>query len=334
MHTFLLREIIPASLLFFLLLLNPLFAFAAVGGSDGGDGHAVLCYKDKSIKLKVEEKLKKKKANELSKEEIETFEEEVDLELSKLSGPPQMLDIFEVKPTDIDGNLKTPNIAINIQTLNNKISDEIGGSYSQYFEPFMSEVTSWQHFQSGITEINQTDAVQRLPQNCLAVQIGFFDDSNNSISYDERIYELMDDANKTAFTLHEDIYKMWRHHTVYNTIFIKTNEVLSDSNGPDNSMFRDELIKSYGLNNKTSRVIRPIVRYLMSAKTFKTNQFKPFADKIWVYLEVLTIQGKMESEPIVFELKDAVSGKVIGSANYLYIPWHPRLLKPWNFVPY
>jgi len=267
----------------------------------GGGGQAVLCYKDLATKELLVNAFKSKVANADSSE--------IDLRLDSLSQKPVMRDLFEyggsrglkAKRTNLnEGEISYSSIMAKLRKSNPKFYDLL----SQYF----TTDSQWISAKSGVVTLKDATFAQRVPQNCLVVQVAIYDDVTGMINFDERIVDSMDDYQKDALRLHEEIYKFYRESVAQlNLHFVKYTEndghnlnrqpwgTESEWNRPLYSLYSKAHQENKNVNRNvisvipriTSDTVRPMVGYLMSYQNYDANEIRNLAVKIAVGVKLV-----------------------------------------------
>lgn len=232
---FLVLALIPTLLLF-------VHNANAAGGSgagpgEGGGGNAVMCYKTSAIRDMVYSSVKLQRVNS----RIDS-RNEIDLQLSQLSENPTLADLFEIR--DGLGFLQNPSSEANPTYMIKNYYDQIqkmAPAFYQRFSPFITRESQWRPASSGVIELADANYIARFPANCLVVQVAYFDDRLQTVSYDRRITDLMNNLNKVGLKMHEDVYRFYRasaqiHNDVANSLGVdsaganlKTIKINSDS---------------------------------------------------------------------------------------------------------
>lgn len=232
------------------------------GGSDGGGGDAVLCYRDLHTKSLVREELIGASRSSLG------VQSEVDLRLNQLEAAPTMLELYDSEQI---GLLEPRQIQLRpeVGTSETKILagiKEVDPSFYQYFKPFISAESQWQGKRFGIVEIDDSNSVARIGSNCILVQAAYYDDTANVIYYDTRIVSAMSQRDKVALKLHEDLYRMWR---AYGDRAYRYFEGWQRNDLPA----QRDILTRLSLNETTSDPIRPLVRYLVQQPQYARQEF-------------------------------------------------------------
>jgi hypothetical protein len=241
-----------AGLLMALTLVSPICHAESMGGSDGGGGDVVLCYSSETAKQAVQ--------HNLGSGGSESFEQEVDLRLGDLAARPTMLEIFENEGMKAEKNIAAQPFADLFPNEQEFLKNLMIGDdqFFRNYAKFVSASSQWQSKRNGVTEINDSSSVARIPKSCLLVQVAFYDDTTDAINFDTRLFELMNPRNRMALKIHEDLYKMWRTLAKNNEYALDHlfNSIALGPTDEDKKMY--EYLKNRYATVHTSNIIRPL----------------------------------------------------------------------------
>lgn len=185
-------------------LLASTSAFAQ--GQEGHGGNVVACFNNGMDKV-ISERAKAYAKTGYHQDPIG------DDGIQALNGRPQLLDLYELKTsTDLSG--RSTDMVASPTTFEQGIQevlDRTKNTHYLFYRDVLREaqrqlpISQFSLAQSGITEVDDSNTLIRLPQGCLLLQIAVqtTTGSIDSVAIDQRLFSRMDPLHQTALITHE-----------------------------------------------------------------------------------------------------------------------------------
>jgi len=266
---------------------------AVRGGSDGGGGNAVLCYKD----VKVRNQVFKSMTSSSSPFDY------VDLRLNLLQErfKPQLLDLWDARKAfgfpgagaAIELNDLTPEQVYSaltpvLESLGKLLFGQNNETVNEFLIRNRTTPAQWKAEENGVIRIEDATIQSHFPENCLVAQVAFYDDTTGIVHYDARILRLMSNVDMNALRVHEDIYHAVRARGLQ--LSDARERMKADIDAAYNSpAYRNgATVDTSGLlklaqaiaKTKTSDLTRQLVANLFTSKKFDEVTVKKLTDAI------------------------------------------------------
>ena len=243
----------PIKIIMTVLILSTLTAGAmafAGGDSVGHGGNVVACFKDSKVaeNIAVRARLYKKLKNHLDPIGMDVNELR-----AALKAPPELLELYTIRREKNLGNSQPTLISspVDYKTGVNDAYQRAKNTNSFFWKYYLDvgaqalPLESFNTDPDGISEVDDSNSVPRLPKGCLVLQIALQTPTGNSwsVNIDDRLFSLLlNNLDRTALITHEQlVYKtMVIDHDPYSDRASKMNTILyrKDFSPQNGQMYR------------------------------------------------------------------------------------------------